>query len=157
MKKVSLSKMTNEELVARYVEIGAAQAEALDDFDNPRYNRLYDKKIAVVNELRSRPGDQRRLLISLFDHPNRQVRLNAAESAYMLDRANAHAVLQEIAASRWQPQAGRAGMALSGIERGTSLILKDFWIPVDKKERAKAVREAQAKQLALGRRLPGAQ
>jgi hypothetical protein len=145
MKKISLNKLTNDELVARYVEIGAAQGEALNNFDNPRYSRLYDKKIAVVNELRSRPGDQRRLLISLFDHPNRQVRLNAAESAYMLDRANAHAVLKEIAASRWQPQAGRAGMSLWGIERGDSLILQDLWIPVDKKERAKAVREALAK------------
>lgn len=145
MTKVSLSKLTNDELVARCVEIGAAQGEALDAFDTARFNRLFERKVAVVNELRSRPGDQRRLLISLFDHPNRQVRLNAAESAYMLDRANAHAVLQEIAASRWQPQAGHACMSLSGIERGDSLILKDFWIPVDKKERAKAVREALAK------------
>lgn len=144
-KKISLGKLTNDELVARYVEIGAAQGEALDNFDTARFSRLFERKVAVVNELRSRPGDQRRLLISLFDHPNRQVRLNAAESAYMLDQANAHAVLQEIAASRWQPQAGHAGMSLSGIERGDSLILEDFWIPVDKKERAKAVREALAK------------
>ena len=60
MKRVG--KMTNEELVALFEEISVAQSEALDGFETARFTRLYHKKTAVVNELRSRPGDQRRLL-----------------------------------------------------------------------------------------------
>src|SRR5687768_10001805 len=60
MKRVE--KMTNEELVALFEEISIAQSEALDRFETARFNRLYDRKSAVVDELHSRPGDQRRLL-----------------------------------------------------------------------------------------------
>lgn len=123
MKRVG--KMTNEELVALFEEISIAQSEALDDFETARFNRLYKKKSAVVNELRSRPGDQRRLLFSLYHHRNKQVQLNAARNTYMLNRAEAHAIIEQVASSRWYPQAGDAGMTLLRLESGESALLKD--------------------------------
>lgn len=120
-----IAKMTNEELVALFEQISIAQSEALDFFETARFNRLYRKKTAVVDELRSRPGDQRRLLFPLYRHSNKQVQLNAARNTYMLNRAEAHAVIEQIASSRWYPQAGDAGMTLLALESGESALLRN--------------------------------
>lgn len=120
-----IDKMTSEELVALFEQISIAQSEALDRFETARFSRLFQKKTRVVSELRARPGDQRRLLFPLYHHRNKQVQLNAARNTYMLNRAEAHAVIEQIAASRWQPQAGDAGMSLWRLETGKSALLKD--------------------------------
>ena len=127
--------MSGAELVALYTQIGVAQAEALDRFESGRFNRLFDQEMAIVNELRSRPGDRRTQLFALYEHPNLQVRLNAAQSTYMLNRARAHAVLEEIAETRWLPQAATAAFSLEGIAAGDSALLRDPWIPSSRKER----------------------
>lgn len=142
MKKIVV--MTSDALVALYAEIGIAPAEALDFFETARFNRLFDQEMAIVNELRSHPGDERRLLLSLYGHPNRQVRLNVAQSTYMLNRAAAHAVLEEIAASRWLPQSANAGFSLLGIAEGDSALLRDPWIPATRKERLELHRARMA-------------
>ena len=71
--------------------------------------------------------------------------MNAAQSTYMLNRAAAHAVLEEIAGSRRMPQAADAGFALEGIAEGDSALLRDPWIPATRKERLELHRARMAK------------
>ena len=122
MKRVA--KMTNEELVALFEEISIAQSEALDRFETARFNRLYDKKSEVVDELHSRPGDQRHLLFPLYHHRNKQVQLDSARFTYEINSAEAHAVIEQVASSRWYPQAGDAGMTLAIMKMEKSGVLK---------------------------------
>ncbi|UUP16183.1 DUF2019 domain-containing protein [Nitratireductor thuwali] len=119
---VNLATLTSEQLVERFADIGVAQDDALLGNEISRYNALYKDKVAVEVELRSRPGDQRRLLMTLYDHPNMQVRLNAAKSTRAIDMRQARALLEQIAASKWGPQAGDAGMSLWAMDEGITVI-----------------------------------
>jgi len=119
MKRKPPSGMTDEELVERFVAISLDQDDALLGGEVGRFNRLYDQKIAVLNELKSRHGDQRRLLLRLFDHPNAQVRLNAAKATLAVAPETAQMQLQAIRDSKEYPQALDAGMSIRGLEEGT--------------------------------------
>ena len=78
MTNAGLETLTVEQLVARFAEIGVAQDNAEDD--NEEYARLFRQMETVRAALKSRPGDQRRALLALFDHKNMQVRLMAAKT-----------------------------------------------------------------------------
>ena len=87
--------------------------------DNLRkFNRLVDDIIAVEAELKSRPGDQRTALLTLYDHANMQVRLNAAHATLAVAPEAARGLLVAIRDSRWMPQALHAGMSLWNLEEG---------------------------------------
>lgn len=116
--KRDVSKLTNTEIVDRLVENSIRQGEAIEAFETARFNRLYDRNARLLAELRARPGDGRRDLFALYEHPNYQVRLNAAKWTYALDRSRARAVLADIRDSRWNPYAGDAGMTLTMIDEG---------------------------------------
>jgi hypothetical protein len=73
---------------------------------------------AVENELRARPGDQRKALLPLLRHGNLQVMLKAALSTLALEPKAARTVLEAIQASRRQPQALEAGTSLAFMDRG---------------------------------------
>ena len=115
----AVTSLSEEELLDRFTAIGIAQDDALLDNETAKFNKLYLKKVAIETELRDRPGDQRRQLMALYDHPNMQVRLNAARATRAIDMMKAHALLEAIAASKHFPQAGDAGMALLAMEDGT--------------------------------------
>lgn len=118
MKRTVLADLTVEELVRRFIEIGLAQDKALLLDELSKFNRLFDQMEAVKAELKSREGDQRRALIRLYDHPNAQVRLKAANATLAVAPAAAREMLQIIADSGEFPQAGDAGMSLVNLERG---------------------------------------
>ena len=65
------------------------------------------------NLVRIPTGDQRHALLSLYDHPNLQVRLKAVKNSLALAPQEGRRVLQAIADSREYPQAGEAGMSIS--------------------------------------------
>ncbi len=113
-----LKQKSVDELVARFVEIGVAQDKALLRNAISEFNRLFDEKTAILSELKSRHGDQRQVLLQLYDHPNMQVRLNAVKATLALAPQAARAKLQEIADSNQFPQAGDAGMSLLNLDRG---------------------------------------
>jgi hypothetical protein len=73
---------------------------------------------AIEEELKVRPGDQRRALIPLYNHPNVQVRLKSAIATLALAPDAARRQIQDIADSRDYPQAGDAGMTLDCLDRG---------------------------------------
>jgi hypothetical protein len=110
--------MTVAALVDRFAEIGVTQDEPLLESQIAKFSRLFDAKIAITEELRSRDGDQRRALTALFRHPNMQVRLNAAKATPAGAPQKARDVLEQIAASNHYPQCGDAGMSLWNLDRG---------------------------------------
>lgn len=110
--------MSLEELLASFVDISIAQGAAAEEFRTSTFNRLYDRKAKILRELKRRENDQRRILIALYDHPNVQVRLDAAKSTYALNTVAARAVIQAIADTKVQPWAGSAGMTLWSLDEG---------------------------------------
>jgi hypothetical protein len=113
-----LDRLSVEDLVSRFVEIGLAQDKALLYDELGKFNRLFDQMRMVVQELRSRPGDGRRALLALYDHKNLQVRLKAVKNSLALAPDEGRQVLQAIADSHMFPQAGEAGMSLSNLDEG---------------------------------------
>lgn len=68
-------------------------------------------------ELRRRGLEARLALTHLFDYPM-QVRLEAAKWSLGIAPDAARKVLEEIEASKWQPQAMDAGMTLWNLDEG---------------------------------------
>lgn len=116
MKKIDLKRLSDQQLVERFAALAMAQAQAEDD--NAGYNRLYAQIDKVRQELKGRPGDRRRELLSLLAHPNAQVRLVAAKSTLAVSPQAARRVLQSLADSNIVPQAGDAGISLANLDRG---------------------------------------
>jgi hypothetical protein len=118
MTQSKLELLTVAQLVERFIEIGVAQDNALLENAISRFNRLFDQKTSVLQELKSRAGDQRRALMKLYNHENLQVRLNAVKATLALEPTQARAALQAIADSKRYPQAGDAGMSLWNLDQG---------------------------------------
>lgn len=118
MKRAKLADMTIADLVERFAQIGVAQDQALLAGETAKFNRLFQQMMDAANELKKREGDQRRLLLELFDFPNMQVRLQAAKLTLAVAPAEARKQLEAIADTHWRPQAGDAGMSLSFLDRG---------------------------------------
>jgi len=118
MRNLKLDTFTVDQLVERFVTIGIAQAEATFHGDNRKYRKLFSQMKDVTNELRSRPGDQRRALVALYNHPNTQVRLRAAKTTLAVSPKEARQVIESIAASHELFYAGDAGMCLFMLDSG---------------------------------------
>jgi hypothetical protein len=121
MNSANLQAMSIDELVERFAAIGVAQDSAMMEGaygNNAKYTRLFRQMRAVEQELKNRLGDQRRALVSLYDHPKMQVRLMAAKLTLAVAPQAARQMLQRIQKWGRQPQAGDAGMSLWNLERG---------------------------------------
>jgi hypothetical protein len=119
MRKPSkLKSMSVDQLVERFTMLSLAQDQALLMDELAKFSRLFDQIEAVADELKSRKGDQRRALLSLYRHPNIQVRLKAAKTTLAVAPEAARQELRAIANSREYPQAGDAGMCLRNLDEG---------------------------------------
>lgn len=118
MKNTNLDNLTIAQLVERFAALGVEEDKAVFDDDNAKYTRLYWQMDAVKLELKRRPGDQRRALLSLFDHPNLWVRLMAAKATLAVAPEAAREMLRVIESWGRQPYAGDAGMCLVNLDRG---------------------------------------
>jgi hypothetical protein len=118
MMRTPLDKMSSADLVELFAQIGVAQDEADLGGEIAKYNRLFRRMMDVANELKSREGDQRAALVRLFSHPNMQVRLQTAKETMAVAPVEARKQLEDIAASKWFPQAGDAGMSLWNLDNG---------------------------------------
>lgn len=118
MMRKNLSDWRVADLVSLFVEIGVAQDKALLHDETAAFNRLYARKADILDELKSRGSDGRRSLLPLFDHPNLQVRLNAAKATLAVAPDDARKTLEAIRETGWQPQAGDAGMCLWTLNKG---------------------------------------
>ena len=109
---------TVPDLVALFVALGLDQYQARLRNEQKRLNRATLEMFDVCEELKARAGDQRSALVSLYSHPNLQVRLMAAKLTLAVAPAAAKQLLQEIADSKEYPQAGDAGMSLWALKQG---------------------------------------
>lgn len=125
MKQIDLTSMSVDELMYRFVEVAIAQDWAIFQDETAKYKRLYRQMDEIENELKSRPGDQRRALVQLYDHPNIQVRLKAAVRSMELTPDAARPVLEKIAKSGAYPQAADAGFALDRLDGKSHRALRD--------------------------------
>lgn len=113
-----LSSIPSTDIVKDFERLCIEQYDAMEGNANARANRLVWKIHALEMELKSRPGDQRRLLKALFGHPNIQVRLAAARANLAVDYIAARHELQAIVDERWFPQTAEASMALQDLDSG---------------------------------------
>ena len=119
MRQEQLRRMTPDQLVERFESHALDQDKALLRNEIAKFNVLFRRMRAIEEELKSRPGDQRRRLLNLFGHANIQVRLTAAEATLAVAPEAARQMLETIASSRKFPHAGHAGMTLAGLDDGT--------------------------------------
>lgn len=113
-----LKDMPVVELVNQFTEITLRQYDAALFGNITKYNSLVDQMLAVADELKSRPGDQRRALVPLLVHPNRQVRLMAAEFTLALAPVASRQTLQELSDAKVYPQSAYAMGTLRALQRG---------------------------------------
>lgn len=118
MKKIDIRQATVPELVDRFAAVCVEQNNALFQDEVAEFNRPYDRMAAISEELKCRSGDQRRALVALLGHRDIQVRLQVARMSLAVAPRESRRALEAIAASKWQPQAGDAGMSLLGLDRG---------------------------------------
>jgi cytochrome c oxidase assembly protein Cox11 len=118
MKSAKLPAMSANELVDLFTGFALQQDEAVLAFDVKETNRLYRTLKEIENELKSRPGDQRRALLPLLEHPNPQVQVKAAKATLAIAPAAARHVLEVIAETCYGPQKLEAGMSLSNLDAG---------------------------------------
>jgi hypothetical protein len=111
--------MTTDELIASFERFCLEQYKTDLDFDMGGYKRAFKSMMAVSDELHSRPGDRRRALVTLYDHPNEQVRLKAAIHTLALFPKEACAVLQRLIDDKIQPQAADASGILRALRERT--------------------------------------
>jgi hypothetical protein len=118
MTQFDLQNLTVADLVGHFATLCVEddKAEEVDDIAKSKRARL--QIFAIEKELKRRPGDQRRALLPLYDHPNMGVRLLAAKCTLAVAPVEARRVIESIAASRWFPHAGDAGMCLELLDRG---------------------------------------
>ena len=107
------------QLIEQFLAIALEQDHAILYGDNSRFNRLFDKMHAVKNELKAMPGDQRRALLPLLQHPNAQVRLKSALATLSVDYDAARQALQILSDRNEYPQAADARGMMSALDAGT--------------------------------------
>ena len=128
MKNTDVSALSNEQLVAMYVDVSIRQADALLRNDLRRVNRLVDRQRIITETLRARGTEARRALIPLLDYVGQkspwfsqeraQVRLNAATTLLAIVPEKARATLEELAARGPGDQKLSASMCLWHLETG---------------------------------------
>lgn len=118
MSAANLALLSTNALTRLFEELCIEQYNALERNEIAAFNRRYDRIQAIQDELKSRPGDQRRALMRLFGHSNMQVRLTAARANLAVDYPAARRELQAIVDEKWHPQAGDAGMTLYFLDTG---------------------------------------
>jgi hypothetical protein len=119
MTDADLQTLETAQLVDRFAAIGVSQYRAKDAEDDGEYKRLFYQMDDIQKELKKRPGDQRRALVKLFDYPNMQVRLMAAQYSLAVVPEAARRAIEAIAASTWAPQCYDARVCLRMLREGT--------------------------------------
>jgi hypothetical protein len=117
-RRAKLQAKSVDDLVELFTKYSLQQDEAVLAFDVKEANRLYDILKDIEDELKSRPGDRRRALLPLFDHPNPQVQLKAAQATLAIAPAAARQVLEHIAKTCYGPQKLEAGMSIVNLDEG---------------------------------------
>ena len=117
-----LTGMSVEQLAERFLDITMQQHHAEMDDNHAAYNRLYRQMEDVNKELKSRAGDQRRVLLPFYNHPRAQVRLMAAVATLAIAPDAAREVLQIISDRDEYPQAADARGIMRALDEGLFVV-----------------------------------
>jgi hypothetical protein len=109
--------MITGDLVAAFERICLEQHESVLDGKNQKYNRLFDEIMIIRDELKAR--GQRRALLPLLNHINRQVRYQAAMATLLVAPASAKEALEKLSKSHEFPQAADASITLDKLADGS--------------------------------------
>jgi len=112
MTKKSFEQMTIQELIAAYEQIVLEQDQSFRFEKNTKFNKEFKIRVAIVEQLRSRPGDQREALAPLLDRREPWMRICVAEDTYSLDPERSRKYMQTVADYRFDPYKGRAASSL---------------------------------------------
>ncbi len=118
VKKNKFQEMTVDQLVERFAKIGVAQYGAEMGDELRKVNQLFIEMHAVDKALRTRGTEARLALLRLYDHPDIQVRLQAAKCTVGVAPVAARKVIEAVSDSGWFPQAGEAGKTLRNLDEG---------------------------------------
>ncbi|AZO78621.1 MULTISPECIES: DUF2019 domain-containing protein [unclassified Bosea (in: a-proteobacteria)] len=118
MKRVDLHSMSVGELLLRYIELATQRERAEVRSLIAEQNRAIREIWRIEDELKLRPGDQRIALTSLFDHPNRQVRCEAALATAYVAPVASRRMLETIIRLGWEPQSSQARERLMNLDSG---------------------------------------
>lgn len=117
-RQINLDRASVDDLSDLFASIAVKQNAALESFRSAEYNRLYGLMEKVQAQLKSRDGDQRRVLLSLYNHPNPTVRFKAAMATLVFAPREAREVLQLIKDREEFPIAMNASQMLGAIDEG---------------------------------------
>ncbi len=111
--------MSNNEIFDYFIEISKKRTEADKNMDLETYNKIFYIILEIRSEFKSRPGDQRSVLIPLIFHQNLQVRLNASLATLAIT-PDALMMLRAIAALdvAWEPEQIEALRMVEAIDEG---------------------------------------
>ncbi len=118
MTQQPLEVLSTSDLVDRFAEICVAQDRARLHENVPTMTKLVWQMKAIDDELRKRGREARLALCKLYDHPNMQVRLQAARLTLAVAPAAARQVVDAIARSGRMPQAAEARGTLRNLDNG---------------------------------------
>lgn len=118
MRRPSLESLTVDQLVELFAALCVEQDKAEQVDDRRKVNRFFWRIDAISNELKSRPGDQRRALLTLYDYANMNVRLKAAKATLAVAPQAARQMVETIATSHWPPQSYDARTCLTALDDG---------------------------------------
>ena len=110
--------MSTAELAKIFAGFAIQQYDHILIGEIKQINRYYRQMKAIELELKSRAGDQRNVLMALYDNPNPNVRVKAAKATLTIAPAAARQVLETVAATCFGPEILEAGMSLTNLDRG---------------------------------------
>jgi hypothetical protein len=118
MTRIKLADASIEQLVEQFIVVAVAEYEALEMDENAKFRRLFRQMTDLMTELRSRPIEQRRALMALFQHPNPQVRYEAAFATSDFAPQAARQVCEIIIERNEYPQAANARRMIGELDEG---------------------------------------
>ena len=118
MKREALASLSTDDLVQQFADACVGQDKAIMSERLATFKKFHAQMKTADQELRRRGRDARLALLTLYDHPNMQVRLQAATFTVALAPDAARQLLHAIARSNWMPQAADARGALRNLDEG---------------------------------------
>ncbi|MGO9008086.1 MAG: DUF2019 domain-containing protein [Beijerinckiaceae bacterium] len=118
MTQQPLEILSTTDLVDKFAAACVAQDRALLSEKIGNFKKAYWQMIAADDELRKRGREARLALCRLYDHPNMQVRLQAATLTLAIAPVAARQVIDAIAKSGRMPQAADARGTLRELDNG---------------------------------------
>ena len=117
-KTIDFSTLSSRDLLILFCRNAIDQDTALLEDRISKVNALIWEMEAIADELKSRDGDQRIVLLELYDHPNAQVRVKAIKATLAVAPRQSRAALEALAASREYPPSFEAGMTINALDKG---------------------------------------